>query len=122
MNESPCGLLVLYHADGTIWGAFPPMVRYSSEGLPIETIDWEAREAAGLPVTDLLTVTTPGDDANPPIKGAKHWPESQVPDLHAHRVELAGKAGHKHIAALVHKTSGHLRDRAAIEAAMEAVE
>jgi hypothetical protein len=106
------GMLILYHADGSIWGTFPPMVRYSPEGLPIEIIDWEAREAAGLPVTDLLAVTTPGDATNPPIKGAKHWPEGKVADLREHRVELAGKAGHKHIAALVHKTNGRRRERA----------
>ncbi len=109
---TPRGLLIVYHADGTIWGAFPPLQRYSPEGKPTELVDWEAREAAGLGVTELLTVTTPGDAANPPIKGAKHWPEATVPDLREHRVELAGKAGHKRIAALVHKTSGHRRERA----------
>jgi uncharacterized protein (DUF58 family) len=75
------------------------------------SISRAGREAAGLPVTDLLTVTTPGDAANPPIKGAKHWPEATLPDLHEHRVELAGKSGKKHIAALVHKTSGHRLER-----------
>ena len=48
------------------------------------------------------------------------WPEWLGGAAQDFRVELAGKAGHKHIAALVHKKSGHRRERAAIEAAIAA--
>ncbi len=90
------------------------MVAKDADGNVTGLIDFEAHESAGGEHTDIWKVEG--------AKGSKVWPEWLGSRAHGFRVELAGKPGNKHIAALVHKESGHRRERIAIEAAIAAVE
>lgn len=113
------GCLVAYDSDGNVIGTLDHLVARDDDGNVTGLVDFAAHEAAGGDHTDIWTVDS-GDPARP-IKGSKVWPEWLGAAAHDFKVELAGKAGKKHIAALVHKTSGHRRERAAIEAAIGAV-
>ena len=113
------GPLIAYDADGNIIATLDHLVAHDEAGNVTGLVDFAAHEAAGGDHTDIWTVDS-GDPAHP-VKGSKVWPE-WLGGLRDFRVELAGKAGQKQIAALVHKTSGHRRERAAIEAAIEATE
>lgn len=109
------GMLIAYDAAGDVSATLDFMVALDpATQEPLGLHDFDAREAAGLPVTDIWTVTTPAS----PTVGAKAWPEWLGARAHDFRVELEGPPGRKRIAALVHKTSGARRDRAAIEAAI----
>ena len=112
--------LIAYDADGHVVGTLDYLVAHDEAGNAIGLVDFAAHEAAGGDHTDIWTVDS-GDPARP-VKGSKIWPEWLGSGAHDFRVELAGKTGNKHIAALVHKTSGYRRERAAIEAAVSAVE
>ena len=105
-------MLVAYDADGNIVATLDHMVAGDADGNTIGLIDFMAHEEAGGELTDIWTV----DNAT----GSKTWPEWLGGRAHDFRVELAGPAGKKRIGALVHKTSGHRRERAAIDAAIAA--
>ena len=108
------GPLLAYDATGNIVATLDSMVARDADGNVTGLIDFAAHEAADGEHTDIWSVS----DAT----GAKTWPEWLGGRAHDFRVELAGPPGHKHIAALIHRESGHRRERAAIEAAIAAVE
>lgn len=130
------GPLIAYDADGNIVGTLDHLVAHDGAGNVTGLVDFAAHEAAGGDHTDIWTVDS-GDPAHP-VKGSKAWPEWLGAGVHDFRVELEGEPGHKRIAALVRKPTpagardkggryrpatvgGHRRERAAIEAAIEAV-
>jgi hypothetical protein len=106
--------LLAYDAGGRVVATLEHMVAKNDHGDVVGLIDFAAHEAAGGEHTDIWQVST--------ATGSKVWPEWLGGRAHDFRVELAGPPGAKHIAALVHRESGHRRERAAIEAAIAAVE
>lgn len=118
--------LLAYDAKGNIIATLDHMVARDAEGNPTGLIDFAAHEVAGGEHTDIWQVRQESPDADGgttvvPAKGSKVWPEWLGGHAHDFRVELAGPKGARHIAALVHKTSGHRRVRKDIEAAIAAV-
>lgn len=107
------GPLIAYDSDGNVVGTLDHLIHLDGDGNP-HLIDFEAHEAAGGEHTDYFRVE------GVEVKGAKVWPEWLGKHAHAFRVELEGPAGQKRIAALIHKESGHRRDRASIEAVIAA--
>jgi len=108
------GMLIAYNAAGEVIATLGHVVRYDAEGNALGLVDFTAHEAAGRPATDLWVV----DGA----AGSKVWPEYLGSRAHEYRVELEGEPGAKRIARLVHRTSGRVRFRDAIEAALAAVQ
>lgn len=100
--------LIAYDADGNIVATLDHMVARNEAGDVIGLIDFAAHEAANGALLDIWNAQG--------AKGSATWPEYLGIGAHHFRVELTGK----HIAALIHKQSGHRRERAAIEAAIEA--
>jgi hypothetical protein len=113
------GMLLGYDAAGNVLATLGYMVVYADdlERTPIGLVDFTAHEEAGGEATDIVIFDS-GDPITP-IKGAKVWPEWLASGVHDFRVELVGPPGGKRIGALVHKASGHRRERAAIEAAIQ---
>lgn len=103
--------LIAYDGDGNVVGTLGYMVALDEAGEAVGLIDFAAHEEAGGEMTDVWIV----DGAS----GSKTWPEWLGSHAHDFRVELEGPAGGKRIGALVHKESGHRRERAAIESAIE---
>ncbi len=103
-------MLLAYNAAGDVIATLSYMVMRDEGGDPIGLVDFDAHEQAGGELTDVWTV----DDA----AGSKTWPEWLGGRASDFRVELAGPPGRKRIVALVHKTSGHRRERAAVETAI----
>lgn len=111
------GMLIAYDGAGEVIATIDFMVRCDPlTGAPRGLVDFTAREEAGRPHAELWMVDT--HDPGHPIKGSKAWPEWLGGRAHEFRVELEGPPGAKRIAALIHKTSGERRERAAIEAAI----
>lgn len=109
------GMLIAYDADGNVITTLPYLILYDetlAARPPIGMIDFASHEEVGGEHTDIWVVEG--------AKGSKVWPEYLDSQAHDFRVELEGEPGHKRIGALVHKLSGHRRERAAIEAAIEA--
>lgn len=104
------GMLVAYDASGDIVATLDHLVQYQDDGTPLGLVDFAAHEEAGGDHTDIWTVSR--------AVGSKVWPEYLGSRAHDFRVELAGPPGNRRITALVHKVSGHRRERAAIEAAI----
>lgn len=102
--------LLAYDIDGNVTATLDYVTMTDDDGNVVGLVDFSAHEDAGGEMTDVWVV----DDA----KGSKVWPEWLGPRAHDFRVELEGPAGKKRIAALVHKTSGHRRERAALDAAV----
>ena len=98
--------LLAYDAAGNVVATLEHMVARDDDGNATGLIDFGAHEADGGEHTDIWTVEH--------AIGSKVWPEWIGSRAHDFRVELAGPPGRKHIAALVHKTSGHRRERDAI--------
>jgi hypothetical protein len=113
-------MLLAYDADGNVIATLSYLLQYDAAGVPLGFVDFTGHEEAGLSHTEIWTVDSGSPDR--PVKGSKVWPEWLAGRAQDYRVELAGEPGHKRIAALVHKKSGHRRERAAIEAAIAAVE
>lgn len=109
------GMLVAYDADGNIVATLDYVVQYDNDidRTPLGVVDVGVVEESGGEMTSVWVV----DGA----AGSKVWPEWIGARAHDFRVELVGPPGQKRIGALVHKTSGYRRERAAIEAAIEAV-
>ena len=127
-------MLLAYDADGNVLGGLTQLVKYHPEtGEVLGLEDFADDEANGRPhmpdpndpepwrIGHGSWTIRPADGSPNPIKGSKVWPEWLGGRADEFRVELSGKAGKKRIEALVHKTSGHRRERAAIDAAIEAV-
>lgn len=105
-------MLIAYDASGDVVATLDHLVSYDADGIPRGLVDFHAIELAGGPLTDVWT--------NSSATGSKVWPEWLGAKAHAFRVELVGPPGAKRIGALVHKTSGHRRERAVIDAAIAA--
>src|SRR3990167_3884091 len=119
------GLLLAYGPAGDIIAVLDGMVILHFETQrALGHADFGAAEAQGIESTAFWRLTTYGGDKhgrrvlrNPqPVKGSKFWPEALGGQAHQFWAELDGPAGDKLIVALVHKGSGHVRERAAIEA------
>lgn len=107
-------MLIAYDKDGNVVATLGHVVARDSNGEVVGLVDFGAHEALGGEHTDIWVVSN--------AVGSKTWPEHLGGDVHNFKVELAGPKGGKHIAALVHKDSGHRRERAAILEAIAAVE
>lgn len=113
------GMLVAYDDAGNIIHTLDFLTIQDDEGHVIGVADFAAHEEAGGENTEIWTVETELPDGSVvPAKGSKVWPEYLGTHAHGFRVELVGPPGKKTIGALVHKTSGHRRERAAVEAAI----
>lgn len=110
--------LLAYDTDGNVVATLDHMVARDEAGDVVGLIDFAVHEAAGGEHTDIWRLS----HSDHVVKGSKVWPEWLGIRAHDFRVELEGPPGGKRIAALVHRTSGHRRERAAIDAAIAAVE
>ena len=106
------GMLLAYDVDGNVVATLDHVVQYADDGTPLGLVDFAAHEDTEGEMTDVWVVSE--------AKGSKVWPEWLGARAHDFRVELVGPPGRKRIAALVHKTSGHRRVRAEIEARIAA--
>jgi hypothetical protein len=113
-------MLLAYDAAGNVIAIKDHMLATDASGNVVGLLDFAAHEEGGGDHADIWIVDT-HDPANP-VKGSKVWPEWIGGAAQNFRVELTGPPGKKRISALIHKTSGHRRERAAIEAAIGAVE
>lgn len=124
-------MLLAYDADGNVLGGLTQLVKYDPEtGDVLGLEDFADDEANGRPhapdpndpepwrIGHGSWTIGPTDGSPNPVKGSKVWPEELGGRAAEFRVELTGKSGNKRITALVHKTSGHRRVRAAVEAAI----
>lgn len=113
-------MLVAYDVDGNIIATQDYRTVYDDDDNPLGMVDYAAHEEAGGEMTDLWTVVQREGQGpsmvETPAKGSKVWPEWIGGAAHHFRVELEGPPGRKRIAALVHKVSGHRRERAVLEA------
>ena len=103
-------MLIAYDADGNVVATLD----YWSSTTTIPTGRRWASSTS--PPTRRRAASTPTSGRSHGAKGSKVWPECLGGRAHEFRVELDGPAGGKRIGALVHKESGHRRERAAIEA------
>lgn len=101
--------LIAYDAAGNVIATLDHLVARGEDGEVIGLVDFEAHEAADGRLRDIWEVSE--------AAGSGTWPEWLGPRVHDFTVELDGKR----ITALVHKTSGHRRERAKVEAAMAKV-
>lgn len=106
-------MLLAYDSGGNVIATLDTMTLRNNAGEVVGLIDFEAHEAAGGPLTDIWNVAG--------AAGSGTWPEWIGGRAHQFTVELVGPPGQKRINALVHKTSGFRRERAAIEAAIAAL-
>jgi hypothetical protein len=83
------------------------MVAQDEDGNVRGLIDFDAHEEAGGRLTDIWKISN--------AVGSGTWPEWLGSSAHGFKVELQGKR----IKALVHRDSGHRRERAAVEAAIQ---
>jgi hypothetical protein len=102
-------MLVAYNAAGEVTAILDHLVARDAAGRVIGLVDFAAQEVAG-ELTDVWNVEG--------AAGSGTWPEWLGAKAHDFRVERANGR----ITALVHKSSGQRRERAAIEEAIEAVE
>ena len=107
------GMLLAYDAAGNVVATLDVMVQHADDGTPLGLVDFAAHEAAGGEHTEIWVVSN--------AIGSKIWPEWLGGRAHEFRVELEGPPGAKYIARLVHRTSGYVRERAPIEAAIARV-
>lgn len=98
--------LLAYDAAGNVVATLDHMVARDDAGNVVGLIDFEAHEAAGGKLRDIWDVSG--------AAGSGTWPEWLGGGAHDFTAEVTGKR----ITALVHKTSGHRRERSAIEAAI----
>jgi len=101
-------MLLAYDAAGKVVATLAYMVAHDAAGEATGLIDFAAHEEAGGKLRDIWD--------NDRAVGSGTWPEWIGARAHDFRVDLTGKR----ITALVHKDSGHRRERAVIEAAIEA--
>jgi len=100
-------MLIAYDAAGQIVATLDHLVTRDEDGQVVGLVDFDAHETAGGEMTDVWTVEG--------ASGSKTWPEWLGARAHDFRVELAGEPGRKRAVALVHKTSGHRRERQSID-------
>lgn len=102
-------MLIAYDAAGNVVQTNDYMVARSPDGRVVGLLDFEAHELAGGKLRDIWSP--------PNAVGSGTWPEWIGAAAHSFKVELTGKR----ITALVHKTSGHRRERASIDRAIAEV-
>jgi hypothetical protein len=102
-------MLIAYDDNGNVVATLDYMVSMDAEGNVIGLVDFDAQEKAG-EMTEVWNVEG--------AKGSKVWPEWLGSRAHDFRVELEGPPGQKRIASLIHKQSGHRRERSVIESAI----
>lgn len=101
-------MLLAYDSSGTIVAFLDQMIARDPDGHVLGLIDFAAHEDAGGKLRDIWDVQT--------ATGSGTWPEWIGPRAFDFKAELTGKR----ITALVHRTTGHRRERAIIEAAIQA--
>lgn len=104
--------LIAYDSQGNIVGTVDHMIAQDDDSNVIGLIDFAAHEQAGGRLRDIWE--------NSQAVGSGTWPEWLGGRAHEFRVELDPNPApaRARIKALVHKTSGHRRERADIEAAI----
>lgn len=103
-------MLLAYDASGNVVATLDYLVIRNPDGSVAGLADFDAHEKAGGENTDIWTCSE--------AVGSKVWPEWLGARAHDFKVELVGPAGQKRIAALVHKSSGYRRSRAAVASAI----
>ena len=103
--------LIAYDADGNVIATLDHMVARDAAGNVSGLIHFEAHEAAGGKLRDIWEVEG--------AAGSATWPEWLGGQAHDFSVELDDA---KRITALVHRGSGHRRERTALEAAIASVQ
>lgn len=103
---------VAWDADGNVIATLDSMIVFDDDRRVIGVVDFEAHERAGGRMRDIKS--------HPRAAGSGTWPEWLPGGVHDFKVELDPNPGQARakIKALVHKTSGHRRERAEIEAAI----
>lgn len=113
MDNLPTCIL-FYDADGQVVGTLDHMVQYDEHGRPVGLVDFDAHELAGGRLREIAEHSQ--------AVGAGTWPEWLGARAHEFRVGLrpGPKGGSHMITHLEHRTSGHQRVRADIDAAIGA--
>jgi len=106
-------MLIAFDAAGDIIDTLDRVVVYGPDGQVVGLVDFAAHEAAGGSLTDVWHVAVDGV----PASGSGTWPEFLGGRAHDFRVERADGR----IVALVHKVSGHRRERADAEEAVREI-
>lgn len=109
-------MLVAYDTDGNVCDVLYTAVRRRRDGTKI-LVDFAAMEMNREPFDNRENPAT-GVWHHEHAVGSKVWPERLSLRSRDWRVEKEGPAGATRLTALVHKTSGHRRERAAIEQAI----
>lgn len=106
--------LIAYDAQGNVVATLDHMVAKDDEGNVVGLVDFAAHEATGGRLRDIWE--------NSNAVGSGTWPEWLSGRAHDFKVELDPNPGtaRARIKALVHKVSGHRRERAKVEAAIAA--
>jgi hypothetical protein len=108
------GILLAYDAEGNVVGSLESLVARDEEGRAIGLVDFMAHEAQG---GKFRLTEDRGIWNYSGAVGSGVWPEWLGPRAAEFKVELDRR--HKHpIRRLVHRQSGHVRDRAQIEQAI----
>ena len=104
--------LLFYDTAGNVVGTLDHMVQYDDDGKPLGLVNFEAHELAGGRLREIAEHSG--------AVGAGTWPEWL--GMRAHDFKVAVRPGEKGVTHLVtdleHKTSGHVRSRADIAAAI----
>ncbi len=108
-------MLVAYDAAGEVVATLDYVVQYDEtkpDRPPLGLVDFETQEIAGASLSEVWNVSN--------AVGSGTWPEWLGTQALGFRVELrpGPQGGTPKIRALVHKQSGHRRERAAINAEM----
>ena len=99
-------MLIAYDASGNVIATLDYMTVLNDDGDAVGLVDFEVHEDAGNNLTDVWQVSG--------AVGSGTWPEWIGGRAHDFKVERSGGK----ITALVHKTSGRRRERAAIQASI----
>ena len=99
--------LLAYDAAGNVIATLDYVVAKDADGNVTGLIDFAAHEAAGGKLRDIWNIDS--------AVGSGTWPEWIGARAHDFTVDLGADT---RISALVHKVSGHRRERAAVEAAI----
>jgi hypothetical protein len=103
-------MLIAYDAAGNVVGTLDYLVARDENEIAIGLVDFSAHMTRGGKLRDVWEVSN--------AVGSDTWPEWIGGRAHDFRVELTGKK----ISALVHKQSGHRRERHEIEQAIADVQ
>lgn len=115
------GMLVAYDAEGAVVATLDYLAVRSADGEMVGLVDFSEVEASGAALADLWRVEG--------AAGSGSWPEWIGAQAHSFRVELEetfaravprGDRPDQRIRALVHKASGHRRERADVDQAIAA--